>query len=79
MLFKQSDGPDLSNPQTQADPPLLLFPPVFTHAPCGSVGLQMNIFSFSFFFSTPLTGVSLRYHGEGGAWVLHWVCDHWDN
>ena len=44
----------------------------FTHAPCSSVGLRMDIFSFFFFssfFSTPLTGVSLRYikyHGEGG-------------
>ena len=41
---------------------------VFTHAPCGSMGLQMDTFSFFSFFYTPLTGVSLRYrkcHGEG--------------
>ena len=42
---------------------------IFTHAPCSSVGLQMDIFSIFFsFFSTPLTGVSLSYRkhrGEG--------------
>ena len=58
---------------------------LFTHAPCGSVGLQMDIFFFFFFFffspspSSPSPHiqlfVSVRYRKHHGwAWVLGCVC-----
>ena len=51
-------------------------PNIFTHAPCGSVVQQMDIFSFSFFFSlfsTLQTFSFSQVQKMWGAWVLR--CD----
>ena len=62
---------------------------MFTHTPCGSVGLQMDFFfssfsssSFFFFFLFLLLHTSnfvfllgTEHTVGGGAWILHCVCD----